>query len=439
MKIICLGYYDDFARFFLSVKKEFKKRDKEVDFKYLSIYFSGFLYFLFRMQNVSFFSFRVWIDQSFNRLKYIDIADNREFYKGVNLDDVIQYHVFLNGVKKKKLKIQAISYINIIEKELKKFKPNVLILSGDSRMSIEIFSIKAREFNIKIYYFEQGPFGTTILDRSGVNANCSIRSKKIDFNRPINEVKLRVDSFFSRNKEERYKRNPFYRGSDYFLQAVLSPFGMLPPDIHMDISYKYEANIAGNIITGRSQFNNIFLLILQVPFDANMVYHSPYFDSHSDIVKCVYFNLPHDSQLLVREHPLYKGKYEKELYEFMYQNNILLDDDNLKDSINKSDVVVVNNSTVGIEAIANMKTVVVLGDCYYDNPQICLKLERKEDLNILLKDAVENKVDVKKVWCYLDVLLNVYLVDGHFRDENLKSPFNIANQITEDFLIEAKG
>jgi hypothetical protein len=45
---------------------------------------------------------------------------------------------------------------------------------------------------------------------------------------------------------------------------------------------------------------------------------------------------------------------------------------------------------------------------------------------------------VKKVWCYLDALLNVYLVDGHFRDKNLKSPFNIVNQITEDFLIETK-
>ena len=55
MLILSIGYYDDFARFFLEIKKEFKKENKSIDFKYLSLYFSGYLYFVVRLQAVSFF------------------------------------------------------------------------------------------------------------------------------------------------------------------------------------------------------------------------------------------------------------------------------------------------------------------------------------------------------------------------------------------------
>ncbi|WP_152593092.1 hypothetical protein [Jejuia pallidilutea] len=47
-----------------------------------------------------------------------------------------------------------------------------------------------------------------------------------------------------------------------------------------------------------------------------MIYHSPHFSNHFDIVSSVYKNLPANSSLIIREHPLYQNKYEKKIVQF---------------------------------------------------------------------------------------------------------------------------
>jgi len=433
MKILSIGYYDDFARFFLEIKKEFKKKDKGISFKYLNLYFSGYLYFLVRLHAASFFSFRVWINKILNNAKYQKILKKQNKYKNINLTQIIQYHLLLDENEESNLKLQAMSYIDIVEKELKKFNPDVLILSGDSRMSIEIFNIKAKELNIKTYYFEQGPFGTTIFDQQGVNANSSFRNRAIKCDLLEQEIKTNIATFNNRAKNTKYKRNPIYRGSDYIFQFIFSKIGLLPVDIKMSkeveaISDEY-VNLSKNIY---KQGEKIFLLILQVPYDVNMVYHSPFYSNHCEIVKDVFNNLPEGSQLLVREHPLYQGKYEKELFSFMSEHQISLDTNNLYRSIEKADVVIVNNSTVGIEAISKLKPVVVLGDSYYDNDKICLKLKTTNALDTLLNTAINFDINEKDILCFLDAFLNNFLINGHFRDEKLIAPSLIVQRIIDD-------
>ncbi len=434
LKILSIGYYDDFARFFLEIKKELLKKDTNISFKYLSLYFSGYLYFLIRLQNVSFFSFNVWLNKILHKNKYMKILSNNSIYKGIDLNNVIQYHLLFNKKEEINLKLQAISYINIIEKLLLDFKPDVLILSGDSRMSIEIFNMKAKELGIKTYYFEQGPFGTTILDTEGVNANASIRNIQIKNETSIEDMQEKISLFYNRERSEKFKRNPIYRGSDYLLQFIFSKIGLLPIDIKMEKEIKSTnkeyKSLARNIY---NKDKKIFLLILQVPYDVNMVYHSPFYNNHFEIVKDVYKNLPSDTQLLVREHPLYKGKYENELYKFMYKNEIPLDESELYSSIDKADVVIVNNSTVGIEAISKLKPVVVLGNSYYDNNHICIKLNEKKNLNSVLNSAINFKTKEENVLLFLNYFFNTYLIDGHFRDDELIASKKIVKDILDDF------
>jgi capsular polysaccharide export protein len=435
LKILAIGYYDDFARFFLAIKKELIKKDANIEFKYLSLYLSGYLYWLLRSRNVSFFSFTVWINAFKNRKKYLNIIDTEKTYKNIDLENVIKYHFLLNEKNGINLKLQALSYIDTIEKLLEKLSPDVIILSGDSRMSIEILNILAKERNIKTYYFEQGPFGTTIFDDKGVNANTSFRKLKISNSLNSNEeLEARINAFFSRARSKKYKRSPIYRGSDYLFQFIFSMVGLLPIDIKMEkeikiISEEYT-NLSKNIY---KKDKKIFLLILQVPYDVNMVYHSPFYSNHFEILKDVYNNLPENSQLLVREHPLFKGKYEKELFEFMHKNNISLDTNDLYDSIDKADVIVVNNSTVGIEAISRLKSVVVLGNSYYDNDEICLKLKVKDNLSNVLKEALSKEINKAKVLNFFNVFLYQYLIDGHYRDEQLKCTKIISQRIINEF------
>jgi capsular polysaccharide export protein len=178
--------------------------------------------------------------------------------------------------------------------------------------------------------------------------------------------------------------------------------------------------------------NKKVLLILQVPYDVNMVYHSLFYNNHYSIVKDLHQNLPSDSFLIVREHPLYKGKYETELYAYMLNNNIVLDKDELYSSIDSSSVVVVNNSTVGIEAISRYKNVVVLGNSYYDNDAVCIKLKEKKKLKTLLEKATSSAVDKNSIVNFLYLFLTDYLIDGHYRDEDLKCTHEIAQRILDD-------
>lgn len=433
MKILAVGYYDDFARFFLSIKKELKKNNTSVKFKYLSLYLSGYLYFLGRFEKVSFFSLKVRINSIINRKKYYTIISEDDIYKNIDLTKVIQYHALLNDIDENLLKLQAISYIDVIEKELMNYKPDILILSGDSRMSIEIFNFKAKELGVKTYYFEQGPFGTTIFDEKGVNANASIRTKSINNNQESLEKKeTRVEKFFQREKSSKYFRNPIYRGSDYIFQFIFKDVGLLPVDIKMEKENRLAKKDYDKVRDLVLKNKTTFLLILQVPYDVNMVYHSPFYNNHFDIVKDVYNELPYNSQLLVREHPLYKGKYEKELYEFMLSNHIALDKKDLYKSIDTANVVIVNNSTVGIEAISRFKPVVVLGNSYYDNDNICIKLKEKQALPNLLISAINFKVNKVSILNFLDNFLNHYLIDGHFKDNKLLAPKTIAKRILND-------
>lgn len=436
MKIVAIGFYDDSARFFLSIKQKIKV-DNKIKFKFLSLYFSGFLYWILRDNDTSFFSLKAWLNVFFNRKKYNKIIDSSDVYQRINLSDIIKYNYLLDNKNEKLLKLQAISYIDLIAELLIKEQPDVIIHDGDvSRMAIEIISIKAKELNIKCFYFEQGPFNTTIFDHIGVNANASIRNDNIndiDYSENINS---KINSFINRKKEKKFKRNPVYRGSDYIIQFLFSKTKLVPIDIIMEAKTKINQNAYSLLSKYSSAVNtekNVFLLILQVPFDVNMLYHSPFYSDHYSIVKDIFNKLPQDSILKVREHPLYKNKYETSLYEYMLNNNIFLDDTELYTSIKNANVVIVNNSTVGIESIFMNKPTIVLGNAYYDRDDICLKLKDRSELNDLLLKSLLHTTNKVKIISFMNYFLFTFLIKGHFRDKELKMQDVIINKIGDTY------
>ena len=422
MNILAVGYYDDFARFFLAIKNELRNQNNKVIFNYFSLYLSGFFYSLIRGHCVSFFSLKVWLYTLLNYKKYKKLANSVTEYKSIQLAAVIIYHVKLDPESEILYKMMALSYIDCIENVLKKQKPNLLILSGDSRMCIEIFKRQANSRNIKTLFFEQGPFGTTILDHKGVNANASIRSsviKQSNLNEILQEKKIK--QFLKRKKYSKYKRIPLFRGSDYLFQILCLPLNLVPIDIKMElIKWKKSSSYKQiKLNSGEKSDTNKILLILQVPYDVNMVHHSPFFEDHYSVVKSVFKNLPSSTILVVREHPLYKGKYEEKLYNYMLQNNIALDALDLNQSIDQANVIVVNNSTVGIEAIAKYKPVVTLGNSYYDLDQLTLKLCQPNLLAEQINKAIKWQPSKKNILNFLEFFCFDFLIDGHYRDQQL--------------------
>ena len=171
-------------------------------------------------------------------------------------------------------------------------------------------------------------------------------------------------------------------------------------------------------------------MILQVPSDANLKIHSPFFNNHFDILMEVYQNIPSNYQLVVREHPLYKKKYSKKLYEFLLKKDIFLDDRLLSNSISYSSLIIVNNSTVGFEALFNNKKVVALGDSYYDEILNVYKLRNEISLSELIRTALRSSNHNSNKDCR--DFLNCNFFEGHFRDKTITIEKRLLKKLIHD-------
>lgn len=349
------------------------------------------------------------------------------------MDEVVRYH-YRFRVNERRLKAQACAYIDVWQKYLSKYRPDVLICSGDSRMFVETLLAVVHDLapKVSVWFFEQGPLGTTIIDKSGVNANCSFRD---GFKREVYEGGWAAYlNDLSSRRQKKYRRNPVYRGADYVFGWLASRWWM--PDLYSVLRPVKGVEVVSNLVEKyQGCTKERFLLVLQVPQDVNMIYHSPLFANHYEMLSNVYNALPAGCELVVREHPLYKGKYEQQLYDFINTNNLVLDNDTpLADAMSSSNVVVVNNSTVGIEAIASGCKVVVLGDSYYDRSGCCTKVKSVTDLPSVLDEA-RNFTDECDRDSYLIGLFQNCFIEGHFRDEELDGlAERILGRVLEDEL-----
>lgn len=433
MKVVCIGYYDKFSRFFIGIKKQISHTNPEVKFSIISIYLSGFLYSLFRFIPSSLISYQALGRSYFLRKKYRQVLSENLMYKGFHIEELTQN--YYTQENKKPIQLQALAYIDILEKKIKNI--DYLLLIGDLRLPVEIAKTLAQKNHIQTYFIEQGPYQTTFFDEQGVNANASIRYYSSNEENQLKAKKEFIQGFINRKKNKKYNRSPIYRGLDYLLEALLNTTPFLPPDLK--IEYPLFGNRNKNISTATTSHSSLFeqtyLLICQVPFDVNMTHHSPFYKNHSQLLLDIHRNLPKNSRLIVREHPVYKGRYPTEFYEYIKkQKNIILDlHQDFAKSLDTARVVIVNNSTVGLEAIVKNKILVTLANAYYDSSGICLKLNNTEDLKYVLKDALFYEIDKTKRINYLFHIFKNHLVKGYITDKNLPAAKTIGKYLSKEY------
>jgi capsular polysaccharide export protein len=425
MTIICIGYYDKFSRFFLDIKRHLNiKTDSKINFKIYSIHLSGFLYTFLRFSFSCWLPFKAWLLARRKRKVYSQIIIENKSYQGIDWNDYINFHIALSkGKLEQKIALQALAYIDIFNSILNKEQPDYLLTIGDSRLCVEIAVAVAQQKGIKIYYLEQGPFNRTFFSDTGVNANLKFHNaSSVKF---IDETPLaeKVNS-------KPYPRSPLYRGMDIVLKTLFESSNLYPPDlVGTDVnSYRSEPSTKPSLYNYDEE--NIALLIFQIPLDVNMIYHSPLFESHLEILESVHSNLPKGIKLVIREHPLFINKYDNEIYEYVSKHNIQIDNDTrLSKALELSKIVIVNNSTVGIEAILKYKPVIVLGNAFYENDSICLKLKTKDQLAQILKTALDYKPNKEAIDNFKNLLFQTVLLQGGITDKALSSSKQIANHL----------
>lgn len=429
MNVICIGYFDKFSRYFLDIKKHLKANlNTTLQFKIYSIYLSGFLYAFIRFQYSSWLPLKAWLLVLKKRTFYSSKIDTSTEYKGINYASCITFHTSLsNHISSTSLKLQALAYIDIFDALFNTKCPDVLLCIGDSRMPFEIAIALAKQKNISIYYLEQGPFNTTFFDDQGVNANLSIRDT---FN-----CDTQYNSADEKNEFkvlEKYNRFLFYRGFDMLFKTLFESTRLYPPDIKKTDLNSFNKPKRHIVNANVLELKNTVLVILQVPLDVNMIYHSPYFKNHYEMIKAVFTNLPVDHQIIVREHPLYINKYDTKMYRYIEENKINIDNTTeLKQAITTSSLVVVNNSTVGLEGLFYHKPILVLGDAFYDSNGISYKYRDTEDLGVLMKLAINSKLDSECIERYKRFLYHTVLLQGSMSEKHLRSSKIVAMRLLE--------
>lgn len=434
MKVLCIGYYDKFSRLFLGVKKHLKNNYPAAKFTVDSMYFSGYLYTLLHGQKGNWLSLKAWRLAKKNKERYNTLLASSHLYKDFDLDKLASSIFNPKYHKEEELLRQIMAYVDILEQKI--VDVDVLILIGDSRLPFEITKQMAEKLHIKTYHLEQGPFNTTIFDKKGVNANLSVRGyiPKASISKSEEQQAYKT---LSTQKNKKYFRNPIYRGLDYVMEFFTMNTTIYPPDLKIDFSIlnKQKSDLdLKRFVTEEQTDKNIFLFACQVPFDVNITHHSPYFKRHVEILKEVFHNLPKNSILIVREHPIYKSQYEEEFYDFIRNNEgIYLDKDlGLNQALELANAVIIVNSTVGLEALTKSKAVLVLGKSYYDSSSICKKYSEEKNMRQWLIDTLNYTPDKSAVLDFINHLQKKSLINGFITDKGSAVAHTIANKIILD-------
>lgn len=423
MKYLTVIYYDTFARFFAAIEDAVKENDSAADFLHLAIFPSGWLYMRTRGRNVRLLPWQI--------RKPCD----PENVDDEALDRIASYHAATGeryGINyKEMLRKRACDYLGTMARIVTDFRPDAVLFSGDTRIACEALQYHLHQIGYKgkRFYFEQGPNGTTIFDSEGVNANCSFRKEA---------ARLTGDGFSPDlpTKQEKFKSNPLYRGSDYGLTAILRLLGKLPPEWDtMSLKKLPVSEYSRCLENGRSNIrpgSREILVALQVPDDANNIHHNPLGLRDVELVQWVMrasarLGLP----VRVREHPLYRRRYSAAMYGLLASDHrAILSEAGLNEDLTKALVVVTVNSMTGLDAYLRKIPVVTLGNAFYDHLPGIERVRNEAGLGTSLATLADKglapQLGIRDPACIFAEMRSKYFLSGHYLDDELKTPYAIA-------------
>ncbi len=182
--------------------------------------------------------------------------------------------------------------------------------------------------------------------------------------------------------------------------------------------------------------NRIILLPLQIETDSNILYYSPHYSSMIEIIKDVQEVLKNEENitLIIKPHPEDKNRI-KEIKLVTGGLSRVVTDINLYSLLRISDIVVVVNSTIGLEALTQRKPVVVLGDAIYGYKGFTYDLNEKSDLKNLicqaLADSGSNSFNEKEFFHFFVYLLRNCLFNLNFEKDFWDSRERISQTIVK--------
>ncbi len=402
MRLATIGFYYDFTRFFAALHGQTTPKGEVTEVRNYAAHLSGYLF-----ENNHEMG-RVFLPVA-TRTKKADtsLTDHALDWIGIYLAS--------SGMSPDRARNISRRYATYFLDEFQKHRPDVVIIVGDTRMQSRAAVHACQELGIQHYYFEQGPFGTTILDTDGVNCTASF-AKTLSTSHPVSLPGACVPP-----PRARFVQRKAVRALDYIMQPFFLALGF--SEIREE--KKFWRQLSRHIWATRKAKSGAFttyplldsfvLVIGQVPTDANFSLHSPY-SSFLQLIRDVEGLFP-NSKVIFREHPLFIGSYGAEFYTHVATSPRVAFSrgTDLNAEIESAKHIVVVNSTAGMEVVLkHRKPLLCLGDASYSHLNGVFSRDRLEDY--LVADTRISDADhaVNCGWFQSSFIL------GHFRDQDLR-------------------
>ncbi len=321
---------------------------------------------------------------------------------------------------------------NFLQQKWSEYSFTDIVLFGDQRPIHRPAIMLAKQYQARIWVFEEGylrPDWLT-LELGGVNANSTL-PKQANFYRQLAlqlpDISTALDSGYSvywrliLDMQYHIARYLYqHQFSHYQLHRPQTPlreyYGWMSHFIPQKTWLCYEANQLIQRLISQSQ--PIYLLPLQLAFDAQIVYHSE-FANLRDLIQFVIHSFAtfatKNARLIIKNHPLDIGtinyrQFIKSLIELYELKNrvFFIDGGDLKLLLPYCQGVVTVNSTVGLLALNYQVPVIVLGKAIYNFSELTFQA----DLNDFWNQA--KKPDAELVANFMKVLIHYTQINGNF-------------------------
>lgn len=386
------------------------------------------------------------IHKKVNNMKQIQINNN----KLNEILDIDNYYTkkkekILNEDLTEKEKKYFYKYVKILEKIIKEKNIKFILMQNDTRWQHSLAIYVAKKLNVDYYVFELGLFrpNTITIDSQGVNYNNSVPRDK-EFYRNIS-IENKFDYSKTNSDISEFERNIivaiymiYYR-----IGEILGKNSLENKTIRLK---DYFSRFYNTYLKKRKKEDNSIQLPtnyifapFQVVNDSQTLVHSD-FDNMIEFAETVIegvkeYNKNNDDglSLIFKEHPMDVGKVNYDDFYEKYKNDdsiIFLKQGNTKKIIEKSNLVITINSTVGIEALEMYKKVICLGRAFYAIEDIAKKSNQVTLANDI-EESLNKEIDTDLIDNFLDYLKYEYQVEGNEYYYNEKQVKKITNMILE--------
>lgn len=345
--------------------------------------------------------------------------------------------------------------LNIIDEINNDLKLDLFIMWNHHPFPANLIKLYCEKLNYNTLFFENGYFrpNTITVDSKGINYENSVPRKEKYYLNNNNKIK---DNYGSINKNIKIKnvnfsnsntfKNKYYRFL-FLLKSLNNYYYKFCRFRKNKINFKkkltkfYYKNMHKINKKEKSNLPSKYIFVpFQVHDDSQIINYSPNINNMRELVDYTYKNIKYfkdkgrlkDTYVIFKEHPVDIGRIN---YSKLYKKYnevpwiIFLKKYNTKKLIKNSRLVITINSTVGIEALQEYKTVITLGQAFYNVRNLVINNKKIDNLSKDIAKALKFSPNEYLVDNFLKYLKFNYNIKGNWKKPTTSNIKFVVNEI----------